>query len=429
MRTWIAYLWERVRGSLWFVPGLMSAFAVLLATNTRMLEGWIPDSNAFQRFLYRGDPDATRLLLSTVAGSMITVAGVTFSVTMVALSLASSQLGPRLLRNFRRDRSNQVVLGAFIATFLFCLISLGLGVDDDAAESMAASIALVMATVSLGLLIYFIHHIAQAMQADHVIDEVARELAPSVEGAFNAEPDDAVDLIEPPDAPVPGTLVKTSKTGYLQSIDFGGLTKAARRWDVRLVVLRRPGHFLFAETGLVKVLDGARVPDELRKKLQRFFIIGGHRTADQDVEYGVQQIVEIALRALSPGINDPFTAITCIDRLSGVLCTIAPLEESSPILRDEDGRPRVQLHPTDFDGIVRAAFDQIRQFSSKVPSVAIRMMESLGALAAMARDADRRASLERQAQQLLEACEGEMLASDFSVLRERYADFQRSRSS
>src|SRR5690606_1961087 len=120
----------------------------------------IPDESVFQRFLYRGDPQATRLLLSTVAGSMITVAGVTFSVTMVALSLASSQLGPRLLRNFRRDRSNQVVLGAFIATFLFCLISLGRGVDDDAAKSIAASIALGMAMVSLALLIYFVHHIA-----------------------------------------------------------------------------------------------------------------------------------------------------------------------------------------------------------------------------------------------------------------------------
>ena len=325
---------------------------------------------------------------------------------------------PRLLRNFRRDRSNQVVLGSFIATFLFCLLSLWTGTAGVYGASLSASIALLMATGSLFLLIYFIHHIALSMQADYIIDEVAQELLASLALAFPEQQQEHTQAFD--GSAREWAVVAARSNGYLQSIDEAGLARVARKHEVRLMVLRRPGHFLMESAPLVKVLGCASVPDDLSRRIQRAFIIGGRRTADQDPEQGIHQLVEVAVRALSPSINDPFTATTCVDRLSGVLGQVADRPAQSAVRCDADGHARVRFERTDFSGIISTAFDQIRQSSTGMPAVAIRLVEACARIAEHTSIPARRALLAHQARMVMVGCSGALQDEDLAVLRDRY---------
>jgi uncharacterized membrane protein len=424
MRTWLAYFWERIHASLWFVPAVMTLAAAALALGAGRLDSAVSEFGAMEPWLFHGDPEALRTLYSTVAGSMITVAGVSYSITMVAMSLASSQLGPQILRNFRRDRSNQLVLGAFIATFLYCLLALWTGTGREAFDeykpSITASVALLMATGSLFLLIYFIHHIALSIQADYVIDQVSMDLQRSLAVAF---PADAVPTRQQLDEEEDDEccLVTSPLGGYLQGIDEVGLVNLACRHDLRLVVQRRPGHFLMESGALVKVLGRRSVDPDLTRRIRRAFIIGGRRTADQDPEQGIHQLVEVAVRALSPSLNDPFTAMTCVDRLSGVLGRIAGHRARAAIRCDRHGVPRVRLERVDCSGVVSAAFDQIRQFSDNMPAVAIRLVEAFGRISDQTEDPGRRALLAHQARLVLAAGGPSLQNEDLAVLRDRYA--------
>ncbi len=419
MNTWLRLLWERLHSGLWFVPTVMSVAATLLAVACARLDEIAQTSPMNLGFLYNGTAESARSLLSTVAGSMITVAGVSFSVTMVALSLASSQLGPRLLVNFMRDRGNQVVLGGFIATFLFCLLALGSTPETQAKfVSVSASVALLLTVASLLLLIYFIHHIAASMQADHVIRAVAAEVELCLRGIF---PADDAELEDPgPLGFGDGDLTLTSdSTGYLQGIDEAGLLKVASEYDLRLRVLRRPGHYLTRSVQLVQVAGQRDIEPALERRILRAFIVGGSRTAEQDPEYGIHQLVEIALRALSPGINDPFTATTCIDHLTGILCEVAAAPERPPIRWADDGEPRLQLDRIHFDGLLEAAFNQIRQSATGTASVSIRLLEAFCLIAGATREADRLAAVERQARMVYEANVEQPISADRNALDER----------
>lgn len=419
MKTWFVLMWERIRGGLWFLPALMSAAAAALAIVCARLDQAAISRGAIREFLYRGEPESARALLSTLAGSMITVAGVSFSVTMVALSLTSSQFGPRLLVNFMRDRGNQVVLGAFIGTFVFCLVALGSPASGgEPYVSVSASVALVLSGVSLMLLIYFIHHVASSMQADHVIDGVALDLRHSLERIFPAgeSPRSA------PDRPRASATVAAPAAGYLQGVDDASLVGIAAEHDLRLRVLRRPGHFVVAGAPLVEV-TGEVSADDAARRIRSAFIVGGWRTADQDPEYGIHQLVEIAVRALSPGVNDPFTAITCVDRLAGVLATVAARPARPPVLWDDDGEPRVWLDPIDFAGVLDAAFDQIRQCARTSPAVAIRLLEALAHIGRATDDDGRRDTLRVQARLIMDGCDERWLDHDREALDERFRLF------
>lgn len=427
MTSWARHVWERIRASLWFLPAMMSLAAMLLAIVCARLDRLLRTSTVSVDFLYHGDVESARTLLSTVAGSMITVAGVSFSVTMVALSLASSQLGPRLLANFMRDRGNQVVLGGFIATFLFCLLALGSTPDATGRMvSVSASMALVLAVVSLALLIYFIHHIASSMQADYVIQEVAAEVNCSLARIFTGESAHAGDAEALERADAGGAVVRSPTTGYLRRIDEAGLLSTATEHDLRLRVLRRPGHYLTGSVQLVRLLGTQSADPELTRRIQSAFIIGGSRTPEQDPEFGIHQLVEIALRALSPGINDPFTASTCIDHLSGILCAVADVGEHPPVRWDDDGEARLQLDPIDFQGVLEAAFNQIRQSAAGTLSVSIRLLEALQLIAAATRDAGRLQVIERHARMVFEANADGLLAEDRRSLEERLEALQKS---
>ena len=341
---------------------------------------------------YGGGAEGASLRLGTVAGSMIAIAGTVFSMTLVALSLASSQLGPRLLRNFMRDTANQVVLGTFVATFVYCLLVLRtIRRADEVAfvPHLSVSIGVILAIVSMGVLIYFVHHVSVSIQADEVVARVGREIEEGIDRLFPGR-------LGTPAANVSTTAnvavlaatfdeesrpVGAAADGYLQLIDMDALMELACREDLQLRLERRPGHYLVKHQAMVMVWPGDRVTESLMNAVNATFVLGNQRTAAQDIEFSFHQLVEIAVRALSPGINDPFTAISCVDRIGSALCVLARRQFPSPFRLDSQSRLRLVAEGSTFVGVVDAALNQIRQNARSNPAVAIRMLDAITQIA------------------------------------------------
>jgi uncharacterized membrane protein len=409
MRVRLLSLWYRLRSSLWTFPAVMSVAAAFLAVLLGRLDVELAKTDPWwmDLLLYRGDLAGARALLTTVASSMITVAGVAFSTTVVALSLASSQFGPRLLSNFMRDRGNQIVLGTFIATFLFCLMALrsGGGAEEVIVPRVSATVALLLAICSLGLLIYFIHHVSTSMHAENVVAAVSRDLAATVDRLVPHVGEEAVSEAEAEEEgnenlDGDGAAVASASDGYIQAVDDSGLVEVASAEDLVLRIHRRAGHFVVAGERLATAVGATRLGDDAVARVQRCFLIGRRHSDEQDPEYGIHQLVEVALRALSPGINDPFTAIACIDWLGGTMAKIGSRRLRSPRRRDVQGRLRVVTDPITFTGLLSASFDQIRQNAADHPAVSIRLLEALRAVAGDLRDKDRREPVRIQAEMI-----------------------------
>jgi uncharacterized membrane protein len=361
---------------------------------------------------YTGGAEGASLLLGTVAGSMIAIAGTVFSMTLVALSLASSQLGPRLLRNFMRDAANQVVLGTFVATFVYCLLVLRtIRRADEVAfvPHLSVSIGVLLAIVSIGVLIYFIHHVSVSIQANEVVARIGRELEDGIDRLFPGQPGKpgSEASTTPAEAALPAAFerearpVGAAEDGYLQRIDADALMALADQEDLVLRLERRPGHYLVKGRAMVMVWPGDRLTETLVGKLNAAFVLGNQRNAAQDVEFSFDQLVEIAVRALSPGINDPFTAIACVDRLGSALCSLAWRDMPSTHRFDPHGQLRLVARGSTFAGVVDTAFNQIRQSARQNPAVAIRMLDAIAQIAGQVQRATDAACLQRHADMII----------------------------
>ncbi|MGQ9572227.1 MAG: DUF2254 domain-containing protein [Dehalococcoidia bacterium] len=341
-------------------------------------------------WVYTGGPDGARILLSTIAGSMITVAGVVFSVTILTLSFASSQFGPRLLRNFMRDQGNQIVLGTFLATFIYSILVLRTvrGGADDFVPYISVTFAIVLALASLGVLIYFIHHVSASIQADNIIAAVGRDLREAIDRLFPAGlgygspgPESGKEQDLPESFEQEAQPIAAEASGYLQAVDNDGLIVLATERDLLLRLERRPGDFVGQEAVLASVWPAGRIDEEVVHGIRQAFILGTRRTPVQDVEFAIDQLVEIAVRALSPGVNDPFTAMTCVDHLGAALTRMVERPIPSACRYDEGGKLRVIADVSTFAGIVDAAFNQIRQYARCSASVTIRLLETIAEVA------------------------------------------------
>jgi uncharacterized membrane protein len=411
VKTRIRYLWEQLRSTYWFIPLAMVALAVVLSIASVLLDRAIQEQGAQSlEWLYSGGPAEARALLSTIAASMINVAGVTFSITIVTLSLASSQFGSQLLRNFMGDTGNQVVLGTFIATFLYALIVLQTISEVEGrvfVPRISVIIGMLLAVAGLAVLIYFIHHVSASIEAENVIAGVGRDLDAAIDRLFpkqtaiapqapRAERDESfIGGSEHPGHPVPA-----SQTGYLQAIDRDGLMNVATEKDLVVRVTCRPGDFIVEQSDIVVIWPPQEVDEELVKRVNDAFILGARRLRLQDVEFAINQLVEIAVRALSPGINDPFTAIACIDRLGASLAHLAERGIPAAHHYDRDGHLRLITDVVTFPGIVDAAFNQIRQHASSSVAVTIRLLEAIAIVAAHTRTQEQRAALRHQAEMI-----------------------------
>ncbi|WP_165227535.1 DUF2254 domain-containing protein [Aquisphaera insulae] len=410
MRLWLENKWEVLRTSFWFVPTLMVTAAAALSLAMIRLDRTFPNHNwmATLGWTFTRGPEGSRAVLSAVSGSMMTISSVTFSITVVALQLASSQFGPRLLRNFMRDRGSQVALGTFIATFTYCLLVLR-AVNGTETERfvphIAVTVGLLLSLASLGVLIYFIHHIAESIQAENVIDSVSRDLRRAIDRLYpeelGREADEESRRSGGPRLPEgfdrDARPIPAPAGGYVQAIDLDRLMDLARDRDVILGITRRPGKFLVEGCELVRAWPADRVDEEFAGAIGRAFYVGSRRTLTQDVEFAIDQLVEVAVRALSPGVNDPFTAMNCVDRLGEALCALARRHLPSPYRLDEEGRLRVVTDVSTIQGIVDATCDQVRQAARGDAAVTIRLLEMIAEVARATRSVEFRAALRRQA--------------------------------
>lgn len=403
--------WDHIGSSFWFLPSILVGGSVLtayavLALDETVSDRWLKQWN--WGWIYTGSAEGASTVLGTIAGSMATIAGVVFSLTLVSLTLASSQFGPRLLRNFMRDTTNQAVIGTFVSTFLYCLIVLRSIRREDAGSfvpQLSVSLGVVFALVSIGVLIYFIHHVSMSIQADEVVARVASELIEGIDRIFPEEigkgdPRKGADFSDahlPQDFDREARPVMANGDGYVQLIDQEVLLKVAVREDVIFRVERRPGHYVIAGSPLLRVWPGDRQSDRFDSDVNAAFALGSRRTPVQDIEFSIDQLVEVAMRALSPGVNDPFTAITCIDRLGSALSRLSKREMPSAFRLDEEDRLRVIAPPVNFPSLVDAAFNQIRQAARSNVAVTIRLLETIARIAEFACQPEDRMALLRHA--------------------------------
>jgi len=421
MKTRLINLWESLKTSFWFIPTLMVLAAIIISICIISLDRYlITDYLSFFGFFTLVSPEGARLILSTIAASMMTVTGVTFSITIVTLNLASSQFGPRLLRNFIRDKSIQFVLGTFVASFIYCLFVLRsirvVGIDTFV-PNLSVTFAVVLALLDVGVLIYFIHHIATSIQADEVVAGVSKELERNVRRVFTNELDDQPDEItdkisklqEENKAHYNNHTIVAQRKGYLQAIDFDGLLQTAKDNDYLIRLHLRPGQFVVADGTLAVVSSEEEFDIKLTEGIAKAFIVGSNPTPEQDLEYSIHQLVEVAIRALSPGINDPFTAIACVDQLGSALCLLAKRKFPSASYFDDQGQLRLKIKPFTYSGMLNASFNQIRQYGASSLAVTIRLLETLLLIAEQTLQSEQRKAIHRQANMILRAIQETVL--------------------
>lgn len=383
----LLFFWKELLATFWFVPVIIIGLAVVLSVSLVSLdnivnipqEGWV-------RFFLVNSSDSARSILSTISGAMIGVAGTVFSVTLVALTLASSQFGPRLIKNFMYVRLNQVVLGSYTATYLYCLLVLNAIKDGNGytfIPSISILVAILVAVVNIILLIVFIHQIAVSIQADKVISDISDLISKQVETLFPEKMGDEFkekndfDQDKVVSEYQKSISIKSPKSGYLQYIDSEALLLLVENNDSFFKLKHRPGSFLVRDGEIGVIYSKDDWEEESIDELLSQFVFGKIKTSQQDLEFSIHQMVEIAARALSPGVNDPYTAIACIDNLTATLCYLAQAKFPSKYRVDEDGKLRVIADVLDFEGVLDAAFNQIRQFSAGSTAVIIRLVEAL----------------------------------------------------
>ncbi|MCV2885848.1 DUF2254 domain-containing protein [Aestuariibacter sp. AA17] len=379
---------ETLRTSFWFVPSCMLLGAVVLAKTLIELDrNEVFHNITLLKFVYESNSDTIVSLLTTLAGSMITVTSIVFSITVLSLSMASQQFGPRLIRHFMADNGTKMVMGTFLATFIYCILVVEVTDEFESRQQvpgMAVYVAVLLSLASIGVLIFYIHHVARTIQADQVISDVHRRLDNTINRLFPSDDDQAqgvdcdASVINEAKAKYPCvTHIYASESGYVQAIDYGGLKQIACSLDACIVVSHLPGNYLVKGAKLLTLHHFAVKASLDHARFEENIVIGSQRTPAQDPEFAVHQLVEIAVRALSPGVNDPYSAIACVDNLSAMMCELTQKTFPYPYLVDDDRVFRVERKPLTFADIGHAAFDQIRQYAKDSVAVTIRLIEGL----------------------------------------------------
>ncbi len=400
--------WLGLLATLWFVPTVVVASFLVLALLLIETHSWV-EMDLAQGWprLFGAGSDGARSMLSAIATSMMTVAGVVFSVTIVALAQASSQYSPRVLRNFMSDRPTQLVLGVFVGIFTYCLLVLRTvrgSEDGDPGflPSLAVLGGLVLALFGVATLIYFIHHVASSIQVSSILQRIAGDANVAIDRLFP----------EPVGEPVPEDwakqrtdshqqVVPSRLTGYIVSVDDAGLLALAGRLDRVVTLQHRVGEFVIAGRPIAEVSGDTPLDDEDADALRNLFLLQSQRTVHQDATYGIQQIVDIAVKALSPGINDPTTAVMCIDQLGELLVRLAGRQVPGPC-RGEGQTLRVIAPRADFEDMTALAFDAIADHARGDVEVFARLLHVLEILDTVTEDLARRRSLQGRLAPMME---------------------------
>lgn len=415
MRNQLRALSERLQGNYWFIPLLMALAALLISSLSILLDQSIRDSSiSLFGMDYSAGVDGARTLLSTLAGSMITVVGLVFSLVLVVLSLASTQYGPLVMNNFIRDRGNQFVMGLFLATFLYCIRVLQ-AIHDDSEVAFVPHLSILLATLlavtSVTVLIYFIHHIAAGIRSYSVLASIHETLHDTIEeycppravdGAALAHPNPHLSDEPPPTDLERAAPLRSGSAGYIQLIDEDALVALAAEHHVLLELRYRVGMFVLPGSLLGRVYPPESSSEALQAAFEEAIYLGEMRTPQQDVELMMTQIVSIAVRALSPAVNDPFTAVACIDRLGETLVDLASRHLPPARRYDSTGTLRLITTPVTFESLLHLAFDQIRSYGAGDLTVILHLLRTIQSIGECLHDPTDESALERYAASIVQ---------------------------
>lgn len=394
--------------SLWFVPAVLVAIAIALALVLLQVDSQLERTGERAWWLFAGNADSARAILSVVAGSLITVIAVAFSVTIIAIQQASTQYSPRILRNFTSDRGNQFVLGAYIATFVYALLVLR-RVREETADfagfvpAISISVAVLLALISFGLLVYFIHHATRSLQVSVLLSSIAHEVDRELEHHF---PKRVGEAIEPPRSfeelladirDVGGRkvwLLRSPSVGYVRVIDSEAIDRVARQAPIEAAVFVAIGDFVQNEEVIARVSCDEALSDSWAGTFRSAFNTDAARTVSFDPAFGIRQIVDIALKALSPGINDPSTAIQCLDYLGNIVASLLGRDLPSSERRIE--RSRIVFRVPTFEDYLKASFGAIRRAARREFDVTQHLLDVLAKLGVRTKDPMRAAALRQQ---------------------------------
>lgn len=398
-------LWKNTVESFWFLPGLFTVVCAVLALVLVRWDSEITDLLGLdpqdQWWLFGGSPSSAMSVLESVSMSIMTVTGVVFSVVIIALQLASNQYTPRVLRQFMADRGNQLTLGVFIGTFTYALLVLRAIRTETAGEefipSLAVTVAVLLTLTSLGFLIYFINHVARSMQAPIIIDTVAndtlrilREVYPRTVHEWTVDEEDATDDLADDRDDEPA-LVRATEAGYVQALERGRLLRLADEHDLHIRMDVQVGTHMLPGEVVMRVWPGTQVSSELERRFRQTLVLAQERTPHQDLRHGMIELMDIAIKALSPAINDVTTAINVIHRQAQVLLDMAWRESGPRVMKGEGGKVRVVVRRPDLNELVGLAYDQIRHYGSANATLMIALMDKLADLAALTEGAAREA--------------------------------------
>jgi len=405
------YIWDRMKVGLWFVPLVMALAAFGLSWLFGLLDELVPNeilNNS--RFILTGSATEMRSAMLGIAGTILATAGVVFSLLTLPLSTVASQYGSRLLRIFLRDRITQTVLGIFVGTFCYCLATalaiptLALPASETFGDlpQISVTFGLIFALAAFASLILLIQHISTMLQAPNIVAAAGAELSDAVGWEISSEDDETQ---KPMEAGTTESLVESeayllrvNERGYIQFVDPEIIVNLASESDLMVRLLCRPGQFVFPNETVALVWPAAQVDTRLGKYLQRAIQIGNQRTPSQDIEYAINQLVEVAMRAMSPAINDPFTAMTCLDYLAGGLASYVGSGEISPNFYDNNGKVRLNFEPASQAHLLGAAFDQLRHASRDNAIVLLQILDAIAIIGQEARSAEVRQELIRHVQ-------------------------------
>jgi uncharacterized membrane protein len=405
------------------VLGTAGAMLSWLEESAPEISAWIP------RILFpsRGDPGVAQVILASIATSIMTVVSIVFAILLMTLTLASTQFSPRILISFVRDRTTQWTLGVFLGTFSYCMAVLpaARALPHPFVPVATVTGAMLLALVCVAWLILFINHVSQSISVNHIVDRIAREtelivdeLMPHPRGPFRVpERTDAI--------PAEGSSVVLSRqSGYIRYINLNHLVWLAREYSISVQLERRVGQFVPAGVPIMRVSKPARVPTEREHHLIAAFDIGPTRTLQQDVEFGIIQIVDIALRAMSPAVNDPSTAISCVDQLSRIMIrwigrAPPPSHHYAPphVLR-------LVVPWITFDGLLDTAFEQIRHYAAADIAVSLRLMRAYHDIASVTPQTDQQMTLIERARRVASGCARHLPQDELIKLQRRLASIE-----
>ncbi|AKH42571.1 putative membrane protein [Altererythrobacter atlanticus] len=437
MTAEIRWLWSRLNANYWFYPALFALGAGVLAFGTVWLDHrgaaqWLNDTN----WILPARPEGASNLLTVIAGSMIGVASTVFSITIAAVAYASGNYGPRLLTNFMEDRGNQLSLATFIGTFVYALITLrAVRAEDEAAaavlDSSATSlpgfvpqlslvIAFLLMGLSIAVLVFFLNHIPASIRINTVLKGIGRRLLEDIADAFPEDANGAEDKAAPDGPPI-----LADQTGYVRLIDFDEIKRAADDAGCRIALEVRTGDFIHAGMALARVCSGE--PKEgLEDDVRAAFSVGASRSAEQDPQFLIDELVEIGLRALSPGINDPFTAITALHWLGAATAELGRRDLRKRVGGDEPEERSVIPLPDDFEHYVDRGFGVMRSAIATSRIAALVMLDTLRNAAAPIQDESRQALLRREGDRLLEQARNALTGPDLQEVEARHVSFSQA---